>query len=75
MLKITPFYTWNKDFCKRDLRSGRQTSENQTIAIIDVEQYAATFPGHSGILDWIDLIISTGHIRFFIWYYLMQREK
>lgn len=46
---------------KKDLRASREASENQTIAIVDVKQDTAAFPGNSRVLNWIGLGIILGH--------------
>lgn len=46
---------------KKDLRASREASENQTIAIVDVKQDTAAFPGNSRVLNWIVLGIILGH--------------
>ena len=49
----------------KDLRPGGETSENQTVSIIYVQQHTATFPSHSRILNPIVLIVIFGRLRHF----------
>lgn len=53
-----------KALCIKHSRGGRETSENQTIAVVDVEQHTAAFPGHSRVLNRIFLKAILRHFLF-----------
>lgn len=46
------------------LRAGSEASENETVAIIYIEQYTAAVPSDFGVSDWIQLNI-------ILWHYLV----